>query len=173
MTDYDLTRFAEDGVTDDPLPLQLRVPLISNPYPRWNYLTAVVVNDQPPLWLGLRPTDHELRMVGSFHQEYIEYWYSETWKQKMRELPFDCDGGYNSVIFIKNPNGGWGYRRRTWSGGPTFVPGPSDEPSPLIAVMDGIHTFGSRDPQPGPRWTAWKTAHADLFGAAAAEVARG
>ena len=157
---YTLADFAEDGITDDPLPLEMRVPLVTSPYPRWNFITSVVVSEVH--WEGVRPTDHELRMIGSFHQQYIDSWYLDSYKAHMREkAPFDLDGGANGVVFMKRPDGGWGYRRMSWRSGPLFVPDFRSEPASLVSVMDrALSICGDVRPD----WVAWKAARPELFG---------
>jgi len=154
--------YNEDGVKQGDFTEQFRFPIVSNPYPAWSYITAVVVSEEP--WHGLRPTDTELRMVASFHQEYIEHWYRDSWKALMRTRPFDIDGNANGRYLIKHRNGGWGYRLRTWRFGPAFVPQWDDEPSDLVTVLDRVHRWG--DTSLSPRWLEWKAAHPEVFGKA-------
>lgn len=159
--------YAEDGVKRDEFAESLRLPLVNTTHPRWCYITAVVVNpdrrDYP--WIGIRPSDDELRVVASFHQEYVAHWYHESWKRRMAERPFDLDGQANGRYLIKYPHGGWGYRLMTWTAGPPLVPGPRDEPMGLLAVLDRVHQWGSGEPS--PRWQKWKADHADVFAAVA------
>jgi hypothetical protein len=149
--------YAEDGVERDEFAESLRLPLIVHPYPRWCYITAVVVD--PHLWHGIRPTDDELRAVASFHQEYVDRYYNERWKTHMRERPFDIDGGANSRYLIKYPHGGWGYRLDSWRCGPTLVPGRRDEPQDLMAVLTRAHSLIPE------RWQQWVDDHPEVFGA--------
>lgn len=158
---YDYAPYAEDIASDNELTKQLRVPIVSNPYPRWRYLTAVVVGD---LYAGQMPTDHELRQIASYTAEYIEHWYNEGYKKKLRERPYDVDGGANGVVFIKRADGGWGYRRRSWISGPQFVPTWQDEPTDLITVMDQVRTIVG---EISKRWVDWKAAHPEVFAPAA------
>jgi len=141
------------------LATSLRVPFVTNPYPRWFYVTAVVVSDD--LWRGLVPTDDEVRMVSSFAEEYREHWYNATWKAKMaRFAPYDIDGGAVGTYFIKHANGGWGYRKHTWQYGPQFVPQHGDDPQPLPKVLDRVHTMVD---EVSKRWVGWKAARPELF----------
>jgi hypothetical protein len=159
--------FAEDLL--DPIPslsLDIRVPVITSPYPRWNYVTAVVVG-RWPFHEGPEPSDEELRVVESFHEEYCSHWYGPPhtgWRARDMDLrPFDVDGGAVGRFLTKYANGGWGYRLRTWNRGPTFVPTFRDEPASLVAVMDRIHSIGDK---PMDRWVQWKADHPDIFGGA-------
>jgi hypothetical protein len=143
------------------LATSLRIPFINNPYPRWYYVTAIVVSTDPRLWRGLMPTDDEVRVVASFNDEYRQYFYNEWWKGRMREFaPYDIDGGAVGRYLIKHANGGWGYRRSTWQYGPEFVPTWSSEPEDLVSVLDRCQGFGS---EPNPRWEQWKADHPDVF----------
>lgn len=146
------------------LATELRVPFIGSPYPRWFYVTAVVVSDD--LWFGHEPSEAEVKAIASFNDHYREHWYNERWKARMRDFaPYDIDGGAVGRYLIKHRNGGWGYRRHTWQYGPTFAPKQDAEPQSLIAVLDLCETFVD---EPWPHWVEWKAAHADIFAAVAA-----
>src|SRR5687768_17693511 len=97
--------YAEDGVKRDEFAESLRLPIISTPYPRWCYITAVMVGTYPWEHIGIRPSDDELRVIASFHQEYLNHWYNQHWLRRMAERPFDLDGGANMVIFTKRADG--------------------------------------------------------------------
>lgn len=161
-TATDFAPYAQDGVDPDEPNNRYRFPLVSNPYPRWFYITAVVVSDD--LWVGQRPTDRELEIIASFHAEYCDHWYGPTgtgWRGRVMERrPFDIDGGANGRILIKHSNGGWGYRQRTWTLGPEFVPEWNEEPAELITVLDRAHRIVD---EPAKHWLAWKANHPDLF----------
>lgn len=153
----DLSRYAEDRarrVGD------YRWPIVSSPYTRWFYVTALVVNtDDEALRQTVMPTDVELAVVDSFHREYIERWYNTGWLNRMRaEHMFDVDGGANSRYLLKVGDGEWKYRLRTWEHGP--VPFYNQPPTDLLALLDRIH-HDSR------RWSDWKQRHADVFAAVA------
>lgn len=138
------------------LAVQLRVPILTSPHPRWRYVVGIVVDD---LWNGHPPTGDEIRAIGSFAEEYRVRWYNETWIARMAEFaPYDIDGGANSVYFTKYHHGGWAYERYSWRHG--AVPGSSEPPMSLLAVMDRCHEFGG---EPNPRWEAWKAEHPDVF----------
>lgn len=153
--------YAEDGVARDEFAESLRIPLIHSPYPRWYYITAVVVAPEETIsgWRGVRPTDGELRVVASYHEEYLTYWYRPGYLAKMRERPFDLDGGANGRYLIKYAHGGWAYRHASWRMGPCFTPGPRDEPMGLVAVLDQEKSLSSE------RWERWKSDHAEVFAA--------
>jgi hypothetical protein len=157
--EFGIERFAEDGVLRDARSHIYRFPIVSNAYPRWCYVTAVTVGD---IWHGEVPTDDELRIVASFHAEYVERWYRESYKAEMRrKYPFDVDGGANGRILIKYEHGGWGFRRSSWTQGPMFVPTFMDEPMTLVQVLDREQSFGSK---PSESWEKWKAEHPDVFG---------
>lgn len=160
----DLSPYAEDGVREHPLSLEMRVPIIRTPHPRWRYITAVVAGKWP--WHESPDiSDAELRMVGSFHEEYCSYWYGPPHTgYRGRELdkrPFDIDGGAVGRFVTKYPNGGWGYRISTWEYGPLFSPTQA-EPTSLLAVLDRVHSHGAAT-DVSPRWTKWKADHPDVF----------
>lgn len=155
--------YAEDGVARDVFCESLRLPLIGNPYPRWCYITAVVVPPpDEPGWRGVRPTDDELRVVASYHEAYCAYWYRESWKRRMAERPFDVDCAANGRYVIKYEHGGWAYRHASWREGPCFIPSRRDEPTGLVAVLDREQTLCD---EPRPQWQQWKADHAEVFAA--------
>ncbi|MBP2341064.1 hypothetical protein JOF41_007318 [Saccharothrix coeruleofusca] len=161
MTVYDLAPFAEDGVRPDSPTQQWRFPIISHPYPRWNYITALVVHDHEALWTAVMPSDAELAVVASFHDEYMTRWYNPGYRARMADkYPFDVDGGANGRYLLKVADGNWKYRKRTWDHGPW--PFRDDEPMDLLPLLDRIHTIGG---EPMPHWTEWKSRHADVFAA--------
>jgi len=166
----DLSPYTEDGVRNHVLSLEMRVPIIDTSHPRWNYITAIAVRTYPAR-PDMEPTDDEIRMVGSFHEEYLSHWYGPPhtgWRARdLDTRPFDIDGGANGVTFVKYFHGGWGYRRRTWTQGATFSPPWNHEPASLLQVMDRIHRHWGEDAcELSPRWTQWKAAHPEVFGGA-------
>lgn len=155
--------YAEDGVKRGDFTEQFRYPIVNTSHPRWLYITAVVVSDGSDYRpVSIRPTDEELRLIGSFHRHYIEHWYRDSWKRRMTEKPFDLDGQANGRYLVKRAEGDWGYRKMTWTHGPQFVPAlGSLESLDLVALMDRIHDWGGG--KVSPSWAAWKTEHADEF----------
>lgn len=153
-----------DAPQDDPL-TALRIPVTSS-HPDWYYIVAFDRESEQ------RPTDAEAAMLVSFLEQYIDYWYNDSFKAKLAQRPFDVDGGANGVIFHKWAIDDWGYRRRTFERGWLFsvvppalrdkytdgIPGPLS----LSALMDRIQSHG--DDTPSPRWVAWKEAHPEVFG---------
>ncbi|WP_157253165.1 hypothetical protein [Nonomuraea typhae] len=167
MPDLD-TGWPYDADQHDPL-TKLRIAVVGHAWPRWNYIVAF---DTGRLDEELtRPTDQEAAMIVSFLEEYIGHWYNETWKDKLRQRPFDIDGGANGVTFRKWGDNDWGYRRRTWTMGPTYVPThprtrsieKSPGPLTLLQVMDRIHTMVD---EVSPHWLEWKATHPEIFGEA-------
>lgn len=154
-----ITAWQYDADQHDPL-TALRIPVVSA-WPDWNYIVAFDRDSDE------RPTEAEAAMLASFLQQYIDYWYNGSYKARLAERPFDIDGGANGVVFRKYADGDWGYRRRTWTIGPSFVPEHprfADRtlgPLTLAQLMDRIHT-GSDD-KPSQRWTAWKAQHPEVF----------
>lgn len=154
--------YARDGVQRDEFAERLRLPLVSTPYPRWFYITAIVVAPAETIlgWRGVRPTDAELCAVASYHEEYCSRWYTQEWRDRMAQRPFDVDGGACGRILIKYPHGGWGYRRASWQSGPCFVPGPCDGSSSLLQVLDREQSIVDES---NGRWLRWVIDHPDVF----------
>jgi len=155
--------YTEDGVQQGDFTEQFRYPIVNTSHPRWCYITTVVVfgesDYRPP---SLRPTDDELRIIASFHQEYIGYWYRDSWKRRMAEKPFDLDGQANGRYLIKRAEGDWAYRKMTWTSGPLFAPQfGSTETLDLIPLLDRIHDWG--DGEIRPAWLKWKADHPEVF----------
>lgn len=165
------TKWPYDADKRDPL-TKLRIAVVDTSHPQWHYIVAFDLDSFAEV--KHRPTSHEALLLQSFLQEYIAYWYSPTWKDRLAERPFDIDGGANGYIFRKWGPDDWGYRQRSWREGPLFWPGParwratlnSDLPAArtysLKALLDQIHSHG--DVQPHERWLKWKSSHPDLFG---------
>ena len=157
------TGWPYDAVQDDPL-TALRIPVVRSAHPEWNYIGAF---DGSSLE---RPTDAEAATLASFLSEYVEHWYNDTWKLKMAGRPFDIDGGANGVVFRMYGEDDWGYRRRSWSMGPLYVPQSPRlreidrselGPLGLVRVMDRCHTIVD---EIMPRWVEWKAQHPEVFG---------
>jgi hypothetical protein len=156
-----------DADRDDPLTAQ-RIAVTSS-HPRWCYLVGFDRESEE------RPTDHEAAMLASYLDEYRTHWYRPGYRQHMERRPLDVDGGANGVVFHKWAADDWGYRRRSWTMGPIFWPGPAwyrerygHEYPPgggraysLAALMDKIHTIVD---EPIKHWVEWKAAHPEVFG---------
>lgn len=154
----DLTRYAEDNAR---LIGNYRWPVVSSPYTHWSYVTALVVNpDEEALWRAVMPTDAEIAVINSFHEEYIAHWYNTGWLNQMRQKhPVDVDGGANTRCLMKVADCNWKYRLASWEHGPwPFYNLPTMD---LLPLLDRIH-------HDGQRWTDWKLAHADVFEAVTA-----
>jgi hypothetical protein len=165
-------------ISDLPQPLLDRhVPLIHHEHPSWYYITAVCVS--PPQsdesvfhHEYAMPTDEELAMIASYHDEYVQRYYGNPeygWIARQREKhPFDIDGGANGRYLMKYPaneergyTGGWARKHMTWEHGPR--PARFDEKQmTLLEVLDTDRTIGD---EPMPEWVAWKAAHPEIFGA--------
>lgn len=166
---YDFAPYAEDGVKADEPSNPFRFPIISNPYPRWYYITAVVVGGE--LWGGIRPTGEELAMVASWHEEYCSHWYGPPhtgYRGRVLDgRPFDIDGGAVGRYLIKRADGDWAYRISTWQYGPIFQPSRDARPLPLVDVLDRQSGHGDG---PSKRWQAWKAEHPEIFSAVPSPV---
>lgn len=169
--------FGTDAKQDDPL-TALRIPVVSSFNPEWRYVAAYLGtnadtgsawNPPWPFASAERPTDAEAQMLASYLLEHRNYWFNnQGYTREMDKRPLDIDSGWNTTVFIKYGPDDWGYRRCSWTYGPTFVPGPPGSDSraavgrlSLTQVMDRCHTVGSDEPM--AHWTAWKADHPDIF----------
>jgi hypothetical protein len=115
-TDHDIS----DRQTE--LATSLRIPILNSEYPHWNYITGIVVNDRDYGWPSIMPTDDEVREVAAHLESYCEY-YNQNFRKVMQEFaPYDIDGAANLGYYMKRPDGGWVYRKRTWRYGPHWWP---------------------------------------------------
>ena len=154
-----------DAPQDDPL-TALRIPVVTSIYPDWHYLVALVVGEHEyALWKGVRPDEREVALLQSELAFELD-WYNASYVARMAERPFDMDGGFNGLTFIKRGEGDWAYRRRTWSIGPSLRPSLYDGEAKLdlLGVLDLVHSHGSKEYM-SPRWEAWKAAHSEVFSA--------
>lgn len=157
--------FGTDADRDDPL-TALRI-AVTGSHPMWCYLVGF---DRKSM---ARPTEREAAMLASYLEDYKTHWYGPDdgsgYRFKMARRLLDVDGRANGVTFHKYGENDWGYRRRTWSVGPRFLP-PSpayrerypDEarggPMTLEQVMDLAHETWPK------RWLDWKAARPEVFG---------
>ena len=139
---------------DDPL-TALRIPVSKCSHPDWAYIVAFDGSSPE------RPTEREALMIKAFLEEYIDNWYSETWKMRLAEHPFDIDGGANGMTFYKWGEDDWGYRQRTWTYGPLYFPGYEMRPYSLEQILDHRHTMVDTV---SSRWLDWKAKHPEVFG---------
>lgn len=118
------------------LATSLRVPFLTSGYPRSNYITGIVFCDNL-FDVGIAPTEYEVREVAAQLQRYCTY-YRESFRETMgRFAPYDIDSTANLGYYLKRPDGGWCYRKRTWESPPWW---PSrDETLPLTQVL--AHNF--------------------------------
>jgi hypothetical protein len=150
-----------DAVEDDPL-TAIRIPVVESPYPTWAYLVAFDGSSPE------RPTDREALQIHSFLEEYVERWYTDHWKMRLAERPFDIDGGANGMVFYKWAENDWGYRQRTWTMGPTYWPGPPSWENRLRSysleeLLDHRH-HSVRADEVSQSWLDWKANHPEAFG---------
>lgn len=154
----DLAKY-QDDISGLPQPLLERhVPLIHQEYPRWNYITAVCVS--PPgstLDRYLMPTDRELEIVTSYHDEYIERYYGSPeygYMARQREKhPFDIDGGANGRFLMKIDEDAWRMRHQSWNYAEPEYGKPTKT---LIELLDGDHSLNDS-------WASWKAARPEIF----------
>lgn len=158
---YTMDDLVEDGVDRYIELREHRIPIVLNHYPSFNYITALVVSVEPYMNAFVMPTEQELAMVASFHEEYMLHWYGRDngWVKRMRErVPFDCDGGANGRFLGKYDHGGWCRKVRTWEH--AAKPFYRDEPMTLLQVLDKQYTIGD---EPMDHWQQWKADHPDIF----------
>jgi hypothetical protein len=155
-----------DAAPDDPL-TALRIP-VTREVPEYPYLVAF--DRTSPV----RPTDAEAAMLRSYLDYYVERWYNATWQARLKERPFDIDGGANGIVFVKYAEGSWGYRRRSWRH--SYQPAapwdpatgyktrrPAEEILALPALLDRV---ASTSDSAATRWTRWKANNPEVFGGA-------
>lgn len=176
--------FGTDALEHDPL-TRLRIPVVTSFNPSWYYTCAFLGTNEDtgqtwePPWpfaSAERPTEAEVRMLGSFREYHRHYWQTVHGYNmaKLDAKPLDVDSTGSATVFIKYGTSDWGYRKTSWVYGHTFVPAPpslrgtehdSDKhPGPLRLdqVMDLIHHIGSD--YPSKEWIKWKADHPELFG---------
>lgn len=103
-------------------------------------------------------TDDELVLIRAYTEMIVTAFYREPFASKAIADKKGCwVNGHNTVTLLKRADGGWGYRRHTWTMGPRYVPPPTDEPTPLSGLLERIETmcWGSDDPGISSRWTRW------------------
>lgn len=151
-----MTEWLYDAKKDDPL-TAYRIAAIPGSVGEYPYIVAFDTTSPE------RPTEREARLLQSFLQEYVSYWYSDSWKARMAQEPFDIDGTANGIVFYKRGENDWAYRRNFWTSGPLYWPSVTDSVGPLLlsSLLDHIHRHG--DSTLSPRWLKWKAEHPDLF----------
>jgi hypothetical protein len=161
-----MTDWPYDADQRDPL-AELRIPVVRTPYPGWKYEVCVMISDpadtDPLYGPSLRPDERETAQIVA----YIDYrmaWYNAGWRAKMRERPLDTDGTTNTVVLRKRADGGWCYRRWSWTMGPLMVPAPDGEALTLEALLDRINDLVP------DKWAAHKAKYPEAFGEVTADA---
>lgn len=168
--------FGDDADRDDPL-TERRIAVVSSFNPMWYYTCAFLNTNEDsaadymrsyPFASSARPTEHEVLLLDSFRLHHRWYWSTKCGynMDKLDNKPLDVDNTGASTVFIKYKEGAWGYRRTSWTHGPTFVPGPpwgtsKSEPTSLEQVMDRLHAVGAE--YPSKDWLQWKADHPEVF----------
>lgn len=159
-----------DADQHDPL-AELRIPVVSSPYPRWKYEVCLVISAEHvgdgPLWgPSLRPDEREVKQILAELDYRLQY-YNEGWKAKMRRRPLDVDSSTNTLVLQKYGEGNWRYRRMTWEHGmwPFY---DMTQRFTLEALLDHINDFGGT---PSEKWAAHKARYPEAFGEAARSAA--
>lgn len=96
----------------------LRIPIlnVSLSGAHWNYITGIYVGEDI-LDHGVMPTEREIIQVAAQLSSYNQY-YRSSFRAAMEHFaPYDIDGGANLGYYMKRPDGGWCYRKRTWRSG--------------------------------------------------------
>ena len=136
-TDQDISPHRTEHAT------RLRVPFLTTSYPRWNYITGIVIGDA---WFdkGLIPTEDEVSRVGRLLADYNTY-YRQSFLDAMRHFaPFDIDGGANSMYFRKVGDDDWVFKKRSWTScgwvpfRPIGIDNPYKEPDPPASLDEVI-----------------------------------
>ncbi|MCV7434842.1 hypothetical protein [Mycolicibacterium bacteremicum] len=105
------------------LATSLRIPILTSAFPRWNYITGIVVCDGV-VDQCVMPTDDEIRLLRD-HLDLYNRYYRQAFLDAMRDFaPYDIDGGANLGYYMKRPDSGWCYRKRTWQLGARWWPSP-------------------------------------------------
>lgn len=136
--------FADEVNLDHPLSAR-RVPVLSNPFPRWKYHVAVVINPDEDALYGpsLEPTPEEAEQLVAYLDYRLTDYY-QHYREQMRQRPFDVDGTINTYTFRKDPTVGWQYNAMTWTLHVWFPQIRLHEQrfETLEALIDHIHTYG-------------------------------
>lgn len=114
------------------------------------------------------PTEKELAMLASYQEFLIRLRLHITNPEKILQMEFPSDQGYNTVIFIKgdhlwdaNGKNGWAYRRMTWEIDPLFSPGLNpDNTKPQLTLVQLLDKIENKIPE---KWKKWKEEHPDIF----------
>ncbi|MFI5736121.1 hypothetical protein ACIA49_38765 [Kribbella sp. NPDC051587] len=152
-----------DAREDDPL-AALRIPVVGTLCPRYAYLVALCVDEDPdtPLWYGERPTAVETAQLKAF-VGWRRHQYSATWiAAHFDPQPFDIDSGASCCTLIKRGENDWAYVVDSWR---MAVPVPEtwegkEQPLDLHGLLDRIIGWGDR---PNPEWERWKAGHPGAF----------
>lgn len=157
----DLSLYADD-LNGQPQPLLDRhVPVITSMYPRFCYVTAVVVS-HPGITPGygdsyVMPDAAELEMIASYHDEYVDHYYGDPaygWISRQREKhPFDIDGGANGRFLAKRGDGDWLFRRSIWD---EVIPHYQEQPHSLMEILNRANSLTDR-------WNKWVESHPEVF----------
>lgn len=138
---------------------QRRIPRVTTSHPRWVYLLAVLVpdpTDDLDLYGAAEPDADEVAAIARY-LDYAREFYNDQWVRRMMDRPLDVVGGHNTVVLAKRASdGGWSYRRSTWTIGPRFSPTIDRPPLDIHALLDHIETIGDGVYR---RWTEFKDAH--------------
>ena len=115
------------------LATSLRVPFLTSAYPRWNYITGIVISEDD-LGRGIVPTEDEIRQIAAQLQSYYPVYRPGFHRAMTQFAPYDIDSGANLGYYRKHPDGGWFYRKRTWESPPWW---PSRaETMPLADILE-------------------------------------
>lgn len=147
-----------------------RIPLLANPFPRWNYEVALVVprGDRADLYGTVWPDESEAEVIGSFI-DYRRSYYRDGYAKEMLERQFDVDATTNTVILLKTETG-WRYRRASFTSGgvwPYFDDAVEQAKYPptkagLVALIRRINDLGCS-------FAHWADAHPEVWAEAVAK----
>lgn len=101
------------------LATSLRILILTSEHPTWNYITGVVVRDGARCASpGIMPTDDEVREIGAHLESYCVLHSEFPQCDEAIRPPYDIDGAANLGYYLKRPDGGWCYSKRSWQFGP-------------------------------------------------------
>jgi hypothetical protein len=156
-----------DAKRDDLL-TALRIPVLSAPYPGWQYVVALFINDGGPYGPALRPDGDEVAQIVAYlkyrmqpyelpkgHRNRRDVAQAAAWRRR----PLDTFEAANTVTLQKRSDGSWCYRRYSWRNSAPMAPAPGGEHLDLERLLDMIE--GSDEA--AQHWTAWKAAHPEVF----------
>lgn len=110
------------------------------------------------------PSNDDLRALQSYQEFSIRKWYNQTWQEKLLAMPYPSDEGANTLLFVcgwRDEPGTWGFRRISWTEGPTFVVGTGKDMKKRFTSLLDVILYVQKDD--GGKFKEWRKAHAEIF----------